>query len=337
MQDRTVQAGHISLYLAEYSFIPGPENGNKRPVSEVSASLPPFLGEIAMKAQLSRRDALKLAAVGGVVFASRLTTGRAQAADDFYFVQISDTHWGFDDPTVNPDPRATLMKSVAAINSVSPAPDFVIFTGDLTHKTKDPVLRRKRMAEFKEIVSAIKVPIMYFLPGEHDAAEDHGTAFKEFFGETHQSFTHKGIFFATIDNVSSPEGIIGADQLAWLKGELDALPPAQPVVLFTHRPLFDLKQDWDWFTKDGSQAVELLKPFHAATVFYGHIHQENHHMTGNVAHISARSAMYPLPAIGSQPKKAPLPWNPAAADHGIGWRDVAMGADTPTLKEHPIT
>ncbi|MBI2254394.1 MAG: metallophosphoesterase [Proteobacteria bacterium] len=292
-----------------------------------------------MKAQLSRRDALTLAAVGGVVFASRLVTGRilptAQAADDFYFVQISDTHWGFDDPKVNPDPHATLLKSVAAINSVSPAPDFVIFTGDLTHKTKDPVTRRKRMAEFKEIVGGIKVPKIYFLPGEHDAADDRGGAFKEFFGETHQSFTHKGIYFATIDNVSDPDGIVGADQLAWLQRELGALHPTQPVVLFTHRPLFDLKQDWDWFTKDGAQAIELLKPFQSATVFYGHVHQENHHVTGNVSHISARSAMYPLPAAGSQPKKAPLPWDPAAADHGIGWREVGMGSGAATLKEYP--
>ncbi|WP_374379578.1 metallophosphoesterase [Dongia sp.] len=294
-----------------------------------------------MKAQLSRRDALKLAAIGGVVFASRLVPDRflsaAHADDDFYFVQISDTHWGFDDPTVNPDPRATLAKSVEAINGVSPAPDFVVFTGDLTHKTKDAAIRRRRMAEFKEIVSGIKVPKLYFLPGEHDADMDRGAAFKEFFGETHQSFTHKGVYFATIDNVSDPDGIIGIEQLTWLRRELAALPPTQPVVLFTHRPLFDLKADWDWFTKDGPEAVELLKPFQAATVFYGHVHQENHHMTGNVAHISARSAMYPLPAPGSQPKKAPLPWDPAAADHGIGWRQIGASADTLSLKEYPTT
>lgn len=294
-----------------------------------------------MKARLSRRDALKLAAVGGVVFASRLVPGRlvpdVQAADDFYFVQISDTHWGFDDPGVNPDPQATLMKSVAAINSVHPAPDFVVFTGDLTHKTDDPALRRKRMAEFKEIVSGIKVPKIYFLPGEHDAAADKGAAFKEFFGETHQSFTHKGIHFATLDNVSDPNGIIGFDQLAWLKQDLGALPPTQPVVLFTHRPLFDLKAEWDWFTKDGPAAIDLLQPFQAATVFYGHIHQELRHVTGNVHHISARSAMYPLPAPGSQPKKAPLPWDPAAVDHGIGWREVGIGAGTLKIDDYPTT
>lgn len=287
-----------------------------------------------MPNRLTRRDALKLAAIGGVVFASRLTP-RALATDDFYFIQISDTHWGFDDPKINPDPRATLVKSVAAINSVTPAPDFVVFTGDLTHKTDDGAERRRRMAEFKQIIGDLAVPTVYFLPGEHDAAADLGAAFKEQFGLTHQSFDHKGVHFVTLDNVSDPNGLIGEAQLAWLEKDLDALAPDQPVVLLTHRPLFDLKPDWDWFTKDGGRVIDLLQRFTAATVFYGHIHQENHHVTGKVTHVSARSAMYPLPAPGSQPKKAPLPWDAAAKDHGIGWREVKLGAGAPRIEEHP--
>jgi 3',5'-cyclic AMP phosphodiesterase CpdA len=294
-----------------------------------------------MQISLSRRDALKLATIGGVVFGSWLlpTAGglitAARAAEDFYFVQISDTHWGFADPIVNPDPRATLEKSIAAINSVTPSPDFVVFTGDLTHKTADPAQRHQRMTEFKEIVGKLTVPSVYFLPGEHDAAADRGAAFQENFGALHQSFTHKGVHFVTLDNVSDPDGLIGAAQLDWLKADLATLAPDQPVVLFTHRPLFDLKADWDWFTKDGAQAIALLKPFQAATVFYGHIHQENHHVTDNVTHVSARSAMYPLPAPGSQPKKAPLLWDPAAADHGIGWRDLDVKGAAITIAEHP--
>jgi len=284
---------------------------------------------------LTRRDALKLAAIGGgVVFASRLTR-RALAAEDFYFIQISDTHWGFNDPKVNPDPRATLMKSIAAINSVTPAPDFIVFTGDLTHKTDDATERRKRMAEFKEMIGGLKAKKIYFLPGEHDAAADGGAAFQENFGVTRQSFDHKGVHFITLDNVSDPKGLIGQEQLAWLQQDLGALDPDQPIVLFAHRPLFDLKRDWDWFTEDGAMAVDLLTPFRSATVFYGHIHQENRHMTGKVAHISARSAMYPLPAPGVQPKKAPLPWDAAAGDHGIGWREVGAGGATIEIAEHP--
>lgn len=288
-----------------------------------------------MQVTLTRRDALKLAAIGGgVVFASRLVP-TAQAADEFYFVQLSDIHWGFQDPTVNPDPRASLDAAVTAITSLSQAPDFVVFTGDLTHKTEDGAERRKRMAEFKEIIRPLSGLRTIFLPGEHDAAADQGAAFRENFGATHQSFEHKGIHFVTLDNVSDPKGLVGEEQLDWLAGDLKPLDHGQPVVIFTHRPLWDLKPDWDWFTGDGAKVVELLAPFAAATIFYGHIHQENRHITGNVAHISARSALYPLPAPGSQPKKAPLPWNASAKDHGIGWREVEAAGNEIRTREHP--
>ena len=289
-----------------------------------------------MQVKLTRRDALKLAAIGGgVVFASRLSATKTLAADDFFFVQLSDTHWGFDDPVANPDPRASLQSAVGAIASLSRAPDFVVFTGDLTHKTDDGAVRRKRMAEFKEIIRPLSALRTIFLPGEHDAAADQGAAFKENFGVTHQSFDHKGIHFVTVDNVSDPKGLVGEEQLAWLAADLKPLDRAQPVVIFTHRPLWDLKPDWDWFTGDGAKVIALLSPFRAATVFYGHIHQENHHVTGNVTHISARSALYPLPAPGAQPKKAPLPWDATAKDHGIGWRSVEAAMSEIRTEEHP--
>src|SRR5882672_7419100 len=54
-----------------------------------------------------RREFIKLAGLGGAVFASGLagcaSAGGERAADDeFYFVQLSDTHWGFEGAP-NPD------------------------------------------------------------------------------------------------------------------------------------------------------------------------------------------------------------------------------------------
>src|SRR6266702_2637362 len=91
-----------------------------------------------MKLPIDRRQFLKLAGLGGVVFASGLARNvGAAVADDFYFVQLSDTHWGFEGPP-NPDAKGTLKKAVAAVNSMSEQPDFIVFTGDLTHITDDP-------------------------------------------------------------------------------------------------------------------------------------------------------------------------------------------------------
>src|SRR5260221_14472158 len=98
-----------------------------------------------MQQSIDRRQFLKLAGLGGVVFASGLAGGArlaGAAQDDFYFVQLSDTHWGFNGPVVNPDAGGTLPKAVAAGESLRVEPDFILFTGDLTHTHGRPQERR---------------------------------------------------------------------------------------------------------------------------------------------------------------------------------------------------
>jgi hypothetical protein len=92
--------------------------------------------------------------------------------------------------------------------------------------------------------------------------------------------------------------------------------------VLTHRPLFDLYPQWDWATRDGAKAIDLLMPMDNVTVFYGHIHQEHHRMTGHIAHHAAKGLMFPLPVAGSQPRRDPLPWDPAHPYQGLGFRDI---------------
>jgi len=298
---------------------------------------------------MDRRHFLNLAAVGGgAVFASGLagcsaaqTPGLAQGAagddKDFYFVQLSDVHWGYQGPA-NPDAQVTLRKAVATVNALPTQPEFIVFTGDLTHTTDDPAERRRRLAEFKTIVADLKVKTVRFMPGEHDASLDRGAAFKEFFGDTFYAFDHKGVHFIAIDNVSDPGAKIGDEQLAWLKADLAKLDKKAPIVVLTHRPLFDLAPKWDWATRDGAQAVELLMPHQNVTVFYGHIHQEHHQMTGHIAHHSAKSLIFALPAPGSQPNRAPLPWDPSAPYKGLGFRQIEAedAGKTYAVTEFPV-
>ena len=160
------------------------------------------------------------------------------------------------------------------------------------------------------------------MPGEHDASLDNGAAFQEFFGPTHYTFANKGVNFIVIDNVSDPSGSIGDAQLQWLGKELEKLDKNARIVVFTHRPLFDLAPSWDWATRDGAKAIELLMPYQNVVVFYGHIHQVHNQMTGHIAHHAAHGLMYPLPAPMSQPKKAPVPWDPASPYKNLGFRDI---------------
>jgi len=295
---------------------------------------------------MQRRDFLALTALGGgAVFASGLAGCAARAGGmtaannygDFYFVQLSDTHWGYQGPA-NPDAAVTLRKAVATVNALTTPPEFIVFTGDLTHTTDDPAERRRRLAEFKTIVADLKVKTVRFMPGEHDASLDRGAAYKEYFGETFYTFDHKGVHFIAVDNVSDPGAKIGDEQLAWLSADLAKLDKQAPIVVLTHRPLFDLAPKWDWATRDGAQAVELLMPFANVTVFYGHIHQEHHQMTGHIAHHSAKSLIFPLPAPGSQPNRTPLPWDASTPYKGLGFREIEAEAAGRALKvtEFPV-
>ena len=76
---------------------------------------------------MDRREFLKMAGVS-LVFVSGLPhlAGAAEklgskakpAGKDFYFVQLSDTHWGFDNPKINPDPTGTLPKAIELVNAL---------------------------------------------------------------------------------------------------------------------------------------------------------------------------------------------------------------------------
>ena len=169
-----------------------------------------------MKDLINRRDLLKLGGMGVAVFVSGTTLaagrGRLKENESFYFVQLSDTHWGFNGPNINPDSQGTLKKAVAAVNALDEQPDFIVFTGDLTQTTDDRKIRRDRMAEFRDIVSQLKVKTVRFMAGEHDASLDRGEAYQEFFGDLHYTFDHKGVHFIVLDNVSDPMAAVGEQQ-----------------------------------------------------------------------------------------------------------------------------
>jgi Icc protein len=83
------------------------------------------------------------------------------------FVQISDSHIGFDKPA-NTDVTATLRAAIGKIKADPEPPAFVLHTGDLTHLS--------RPAEFdtlEQVLSELSVPVFY-VPGEHDVLEDDG-------------------------------------------------------------------------------------------------------------------------------------------------------------------
>jgi 3',5'-cyclic AMP phosphodiesterase CpdA len=255
----------------------------------------------------------------------------------FSFVQFSDTHVGFDGPP-NPLGTQAFERAVEMVNALPERPELVLFTGDLTHDSENPGEHADRMRLFRKIASRLEVPLVRCVPGEHDAALDGGTLFRDAFGETNYSFDHRGVHFIALDNVSRGKPVVGAEQLAWLRKDLARFPKSAPIVVFTHRPLFDLRPDWEWFTGDGDQVMNALAPYENVTILYGHIHREHVRVEGNATHYAARSLIFAFPDPAAGVPKKPLPFDPAAPFQNLGVRRVTEFADAkPRVEQVELT
>jgi Icc protein len=228
--------------------------------------------------------------------------------EDFSFVQISDCHIGFN-KGANPDVTGTLKKAIDRANVVPAgmkAPDFMLHTGDITQNSK--------AAEFdtaSQIIKGFKNEVFY-VPGEHDYIDD-GTQYKQRFGKGTvgngwYSYNHKGVHFVGLNNCVQVDamGNMGEDQLKWLKSDLAGLSRSTPIVVFAHIPLWMVYEKWGWGTKDGEQALAMLKPFGSVTVLNGHIHQVVQKVEGNVAFHTAMATAFPQPAPGAAPNPGPM-------------------------------
>lgn len=246
---------------------------------------------------------------GADAISDLLKKANGEAPESFTFAQFSDTHVGFQGP---PDPFGTkaFENAVELMNRGKQRPDFVLFTGDLTHDVQDRDIHAQRMQLFKSIAGRLNTPVLHMVPGENDAALDGGALYQEHFGQTHYAFDHKGVHFVALDNVSQGSPEIGQAQIAWLKADLARFSKSTPIILFTHRPLFDLQPEWEWFTRDGEMVMKLVAPYENVTVLYGHIHRHHEQRTnGKIMHYAARSLIFAFndPAIDKD--KKPLPFD----------------------------
>jgi len=239
----------------------------------------------------------------------------------FTFVQMSDTHVGFNGPP-NPLGTKAFEAAVATVNSLPQVPDLVLFTGDLTHDSENKDEHAGRMKLFRDISKNIKAGKIVYVPGEHDAGLDGGALFRDNFGETHYSFDHRGVHFVALDNVSRAKPEVGKEQLAWLEKDLALFPKTAPIVVFTHRPLFDLKPEWEWFTSDGDEVMNLLAPYENVTVLYGHIHRDHEHTEGNSRHYAARSLIFAFPDPEQVQQKKPIAFDKDHPFKNLGIRLV---------------
>lgn len=268
----------------------------------------------------------------GGVPTSRLLGAPAKGGEDFSFVQISDSHIGFD-KAANPDVTGTFQAAVEKINGLGRQPELILHTGDLTHLAK-----AQEFDTLDQLLRGLRQKQVFFVPGEHDLIGDDGRQYLERFGKGSmgrgwQSFDHKGVHFIGLNNSAQLEGLgaIGDEQLAWLKKDVSGLRASTPVVVFAHIPLWAVYPDWGWATKDSVQALDLLKRFGSVTVLNGHIHQSLQKVEGEVTFYSAMSTAFPQPAPGSAAAPGPMKVPAEQLRQVLGIRNVNFVAGSQHL------
>jgi len=270
--------------------------------------------------------------MSGGVPRSSIAGEEAPKPGELFFVQISDSHIGFN-KAANADVTETMRKAIAKINALPTQPAFLLHTGDISQLAKP--------SEFDtadQVLKETQTRDVFFVPGEHDVATDNGASYLERYnkrvagstqpvaGNGWYSFDHSGVHFIGLVNVMNLKagglGSLGTDQLEWLEKDVKHLSASTPIVVFAHVPLWTVYPEWGWGTDDGARALGYLKRFGSVTVLNGHIHQTMQKVEGNVAFHTALSTAFPQPRPGTAPAPGPMVVPAGHLSDVLGIREV---------------
>ena len=258
-----------------------------------------------------------------------LQAGEWRGAREFHFRAVQRSTRRFPGPA-RPAGHQGLRERGGVDQSQSAAAGLNAVTDDLTH---DAEPRRSRPADAIVQVDCgrINTPAIHAVPGENDAALDGGVLYREHFGDSHYSFDHKGVHFIALDNVSQGSPEVGAEQLAWLKADLARSPKTAPIILFTHRPLFDLKPEWEWFTRDGDEVMNLVRLMRTSQFYMG-IFIATTCGRPTQSHYATRSLIFAFndPATNSDKKPSPFDKDEPFKELGIRLVTSKGSEDKPT-------
>ena len=267
----------------------------------------------------SRRNFIKKAGVlaaGSALPLSVVELSHANAADNFTFAFISDSHIQQikGNKFVQNWDRG-LERAVAEANLMDPKPDFVMYGGDIAQ-----IGTAAEIDHGLDILSALHAKT-HFVMGEHDYYLDLGEHWSKRLGDQYYSFDHKGVHFVVLNSIvtteewtnkwssgeermgvmaglDDPRGspfMVGDVQRAWLENDLKDIDDSAPVIIFSHSPLQKLFANWNFWTDDAEQIHAILGRFDNVNVFYGHVHQIQYNQIGNIKFHSAMATAWPWP------------------------------------------
>jgi 3',5'-cyclic AMP phosphodiesterase CpdA len=286
--------------------------------------------------------AVGFAVIGGEVIsqvAGAASAERAQVRPTLRFAQVSDSHLGFSGPA-NGNVADTFGHAIDRINNLGYTPDFVIHTGDITHLASPD-----QFDQAKQMMSGLKTPHVFTVPGEHDSVDDAGQKYRSAFGagsngDGWYSFDIAGVHVIALVNTLKGRklGHLGVEQLEFVEKDVARLSSDTPIIVISHIPLFAMYPDWGWGTDDAAQALGYLRRFASVTCLNGHVHQLFSKREGNVTFYSGTTTAYPLPHPGDGPAPKPVTLPAGKLRDALGIREVSYtsGQTALALKERTL-
>ncbi len=209
---------------------------------------------------------------------------RAQPAEPFYFIQLTDPQLGMyraDSDFVQD--AANFEFAIASVNRLHPV--FVVVTGDLVNKPGDSA----QVAEYHRIVAKLDPGIrLYNLPGNHDVGNIPTPAtiarYRQQFGPDHYVFRSGSLAGVVLNSslLQQPDSAPAenAAQEQWLRDTLAALSrePGTQIVVFQHHPWFlaqpsETGQYFNIPVDTRARYLALFKRYGVRYLFGGHYHQ----------------------------------------------------------------
>jgi 3',5'-cyclic AMP phosphodiesterase CpdA len=238
--------------------------------------------------------------------------------DGFYFVQISDTHFG------DRDHLGRTRKLVDQINALPYDILCVVHTGDIfADNVTDAAVRQEGL----DLLRRLKAPL-HLLPGNHDILEAQlDSSLRDYTREVgpliHQA-EYKGVVFVFAYTEPAAKGFTISDYDP-LKAVAAAFQHAagKPIIFFHHRPAVDDYYEFaahpGWDVNARSALETLLRAHRVRAVVTGHFHRDELHWLDDIPIFSAG------PVAGY--------WGRQASFRLYDYRDGRLGYRTVYLRE----
>lgn len=205
---------------------------------------------------------------------SRVVADAVRLQSIFSFVQMSDSHIGYTQGTIDANTVAQELRTMRKVRMTpygfdAPPPSFAIHSGDVTE------FGQQYWDDAQSIFSGVPFPI-YFVLGNHDVTQDSNREnLRALRGGPYYSFNYSdrgtNYHFVMFDSTltQSPRATFTREALDWLAADLAALPANTGVFLNMHHPISSASDPKPY---DGYRLLDTIRPYKVISLFCGHGH-----------------------------------------------------------------